>query len=97
MNLVFFDIECASVYKTTAKICAFGYVLCDEHFNIIKKEDILINPKGKFHLTDGSGEHGLVLPYEYSEFKITPYFRKSTIEYARFWKIKTIWCSVTRR
>ena len=74
MNLLFFDIECASVYKTAAKICAFGYVLCDERFNIIEKEDILINPKGKFHLTDGRGEHGLVLPYEYSEFKNYPVF-----------------------
>lgn len=74
MNLVFFDIECASVYKYTAKICAFGYVLCDEKFNILKKEDILINPKGKFHLTDGRGERGLVLPYEYAEFKNYPVF-----------------------
>lgn len=74
MDLLFFDIECASVYKTAAKICAFGYVLCDEHFNIIKKEDILINPKGKFHLTDGRGEHGLVLPYDYGEFKNYPVF-----------------------
>lgn len=74
MNFVFFDIECASVYKHTAKICAFGYVLCDEEFNIIKKEDILINPKGKFHLTDGRGERGLVLPYEYAEFKNYPLF-----------------------
>lgn len=74
MNLLFFDIECASVYKYTAKICAFGYVLCDESFNIIAKEDILINPKGKFHLTDGRGERGLVLPYEYNEFKNYPLF-----------------------
>lgn len=74
MNLLFFDIECASVYKTTAKICAFGYVLCDENFNILVKEDILINPKGKFHLTDGRGEHGLVLPYEYADFKNYPAF-----------------------
>jgi DNA polymerase III epsilon subunit-like protein len=74
MNFVFFDIECASVYKTTAKICAFGYVICDDQFNIIKKEDILINPKGKFHLTDGRGEHGLVLPYEYEQFKNYPTF-----------------------
>ena len=74
MNLLFFDIECASVYKTAAKICAFGYVLCDENFNILEKEDILINPKGKFHLTDGRGEHGLVLPYKYDEFKTCPVF-----------------------
>ena len=74
MNLVFFDIECASVYKNIAKICAFGYVLCDGQFNIIEKEDILINPKGRFHLTDGRGEHGLVLPYEYDKFKTYPIF-----------------------
>lgn len=74
MSLVFFDIECASVYKTTAKICAFGYVICDEKFRILEKKDLLINPKGKFHLTDGRGEHGLVLPYEYAEFKNYPTF-----------------------
>lgn len=74
MNLVFFDIECASVNKTSAKICAFGYVVCDENFNIIKKEDILINPKGKFRLTDRKGDKGIVLPYSYSEFKNYPPF-----------------------
>ena len=75
MSLVFFDIECASVYKTSAKICAFGYVVCDEQFNITEKEDILINPKGAFHLTDARGEHGLVLPYKYADFKKYPDFR----------------------
>lgn len=74
MNLLFFDIECASVYKTSAKICAFGYVLCDEQFNIIEKEDILINPKGKFHLTDARGNRGITLPYEYDKFKKCPVF-----------------------
>ena len=74
MNLVFFDIECASVHKNVAKICAFGYVVCDEQFNIIKREDILINPKGGFHLTDRRGEKGLELPYDYAEFKKHPPF-----------------------
>ncbi len=74
MNLVFFDIECAGVYKTMAKICAFGYVVCDENFNILAKEDILINPKGAFHLTDSKGEKGLVLPYKYEDFKKYPSF-----------------------
>lgn len=77
MNFVFFDIECASVNKTTAKICAFGYVVCDDKFNIIKKEDILINPKGNFHLTDRKGSKGLVLPYAYSEFKNYPPFKQA--------------------
>ena len=74
MKLVFFDIECAGVHKTYAKICAFGYVVCDEKFNILEKEDILINPRGRFELTDRKGEKGLVLPYSYDEFKKQPLF-----------------------
>ena len=74
MKLVFFDIECASVHKNCAKICAFGYVVCDENFGILEKEDILINPKGRFELTDRKGEKGIVLPYEYAEFKKYPVF-----------------------
>lgn len=75
MKLVFFDIECASVHKTYAKICAFGYVVCDGNFNILEKEDILINPKGRFELTDRKGEKGIVLPYEYEDFKKYPPFK----------------------
>ncbi|MCD8201051.1 MAG: hypothetical protein LUD47_03180 [Clostridia bacterium] len=74
MNLLFFDIECASVTARSARICAFGYVLCDTSFNIIKKEDILINPMSGFHLTDNKGEKGLVLPYPRSQFKKSPSF-----------------------
>ena len=86
MNLVFFDIECASVNKTTAKICAFGYVVCDENFNIIKKEDILVNPKGKFHLTDRKGDKGIVLPYAYEE--CIPVSRSfSKMQTTSFWVI----------
>lgn len=69
MKYVFFDIECACVFKTVAKICAFGYVVTDEKFNVLEREDILMNPRGKFHLTDRKGKEGLVLPYEYEDFK----------------------------
>ncbi len=62
--------------KKAAKICAFGYCLTDEKFNILEKEDILINPQGGFHLTDRKGTQGLVLPYEYSDFKKYPTFRE---------------------
>lgn len=74
MKLIFFDIECAGVHKTYAKICAFGYVVCDGQFNILEKEDILINPRGRFELTNRKGEKGIILPYEYSEFKKHPSF-----------------------
>jgi DNA polymerase III epsilon subunit-like protein len=74
MKYLFFDIECAGVFKNVAKICAFGYCLVDEQFHIIEKEDVLINPKGGFHLTDRKGTRGLVLPYEYDKFKECPTF-----------------------
>ena len=74
MKYLFFDIECASVHKNTAKICAFGFVLTDEQFQILEKEDVLINPQGGFHLTDRKGEQGLVLPYKYEDFKRYPSF-----------------------
>ncbi|MCD8285699.1 MAG: 3'-5' exonuclease [Clostridia bacterium] len=73
MRLLFFDIECACVYKNVAKICSFGYVLCDDKFNILQKRDILVNPRGKFHLTDGRGEKGIVLPYD-EDFRRFPAF-----------------------
>ena len=75
MNYVFFDIECACVYKYVAKICVFGYCVADEEFNILEKEDILINPNGKFHLTDHGGG-GIVLPYDYDSFAKLPDFKK---------------------
>ena len=74
MKYLFFDIECSVVSKNAAKICAFGYCLTDEKFNILEKEDLLINPQGGFHLTDRKGKQGLVLPYEYAGFKNYPTF-----------------------
>ncbi len=80
MQYLFFDIECASVFKTTAKICAFGYCLTDERFRVLKKEDILLNPQGRFHLTDRKGTQGLVLPYSYEAFKNYPTFPQKAKE-----------------
>ena len=74
MKYLFFDIECAGVFKNVAKICAFGYCLVDEQFHILEKEDLLINPQGHFHLTDRKGTQGLILPYTYSDFKKYPTF-----------------------
>ncbi len=75
---LFFDIECAGVYKDVAKICAFGYCLTDEYFHVLEKRDLLMNPQGRFHLTDRKGENGIVLPYKYEDFKKYPTF----LEYA---------------
>jgi DNA polymerase III epsilon subunit-like protein len=48
MDYLFFDVECANCFEGTGKLCEFGYVLTDQQFNIIKKENLLINPSAKF-------------------------------------------------
>ena len=44
MNYLFFDVECITCKGGTGKLFSFGYVLTDERFNIIEKDDLLINP-----------------------------------------------------
>lgn len=51
MKYLFFDIECSD----SIHICEFGYVLTDEDFNIISKEDIIINPEANFNLDKKNG------------------------------------------
>ena len=44
MQYLFFDIEASE----GRSMCSFGYVLTDSSFNVIAKEDILINPEARF-------------------------------------------------
>jgi DNA polymerase III epsilon subunit-like protein len=50
MRYVSFDIECADVYQNYTDMCAFGYAIADEDFNIVSVEEIVIKPKrvGKY-------------------------------------------------
>jgi len=46
MKYLFFDIEGACPKLST--IATFGYVLADESFNVLAREDILMNPASKY-------------------------------------------------
>ena len=74
MKYTFFDIECANCFQGRGKICSFGYVVTDEEFNVLEKEDIVIDPHSKFHLTGRGNRPGIVLAYEEEEFKSAPRF-----------------------
>ncbi|MBQ9744768.1 MAG: hypothetical protein IJW19_06570 [Clostridia bacterium] len=74
MKYTFFDIECANCFQGRGKICSFGYVVTDERFNVLKKEDIVIDPHSKFHLTGRGNRPGIVLAYNEEEFKSAPRF-----------------------
>ena len=47
MKYLFFDIETIMADSINPRIVSFGYVLTDETFNEISKEDIFINPQEK--------------------------------------------------
>ncbi len=71
MDYVFFDIECAFCGKNgIAYICEFGYVIVDEHFNIVKKDHFLINP---MHFFD---HYALkkILHYTKKQYEASPRF-----------------------
>lgn len=76
MEYIFFDIECANCFHGRGKICSFGYVITDESFNVISKNDILMNPHSRFHLY-GHGNHpGITLGYDEKTFNSSPDFPK---------------------
>ena len=58
-KFLFFDIECSNGYN----ICSFGYVITDEHFHILKKRDIIINPENKFRLSSNGHKAKIELAY----------------------------------
>lgn len=47
MKYLFFDCEFANCFNGKEKICEFGYVMVDEDFNILCKDNIIINPNIK--------------------------------------------------
>lgn len=55
-----FDLEAANGYKLYS-VCSFGYCLADENFNIVKKENIWINPRCKYNLNGTRKNVGLDL------------------------------------
>ena len=67
---MFFDIECCDGNH----ICSFGYVITNEKFKILKKEDILINPQMPFRLGRANFDPAISLAYKQKEFRRSPNF-----------------------
>lgn len=72
MDYLYFDIECAD----GSHICSFGYVITDERFNIVEKDDILINPRCEFRLGKYRKEPYIALAYREKQFYSSPSFDK---------------------
>lgn len=59
MKYLFFDIECSDGHN----ICSFGYVVINDNFEIIEKDDIVINPESKFILSPSKKRPKIELAY----------------------------------
>lgn len=86
MKFLFFDIECSD----GSHICSFGYVLTDENFKILEKDDLLINPKWRFRLGRYGGGEEVHLAYPEAEFKKAPTFPKRYAEISEFFKMDDV-------
>ncbi len=74
MRYLFFDIECANCFDGKGKICSFGYVLTDENFSVLKKEDWIINPRARFYLASRKSGEDIELSYTKAQFRHAPTF-----------------------
>lgn len=75
MKILSYDVESCTGNTHDGSLCSLGYVLTDENFNVIKKEDILINPlPKKFRLGRKGEEPHIKLSYTEEEFRQAPRF-----------------------
>lgn len=74
MRFLFFDIECANTFNNICKLCSFGYVIMDEHFNLIEQRDIIINPEDIFDPYFFKPDSNISLPYKKEEYVKQPNF-----------------------
>lgn len=65
MKYLFFDIECCD----GKHLCSFGYVITNEKFEILGKEDIVINPQRRFKLGRAGFDPRIHLAYTEETFK----------------------------
>lgn len=78
MKYLFFDIECSNCFNGIGKMCEFGYVLTDENFKIITKNEFPMSPgKGddcRFHLRGRMNQLDIDLAYDYDFYYEQPEF-----------------------
>ena len=80
MKYLFFDIECSNCFGGKNKICEIGYVLTDENFNLILKEDIPISPgdinnrEDRFDTSIYKREPGFEWAYDFEYYFNSPKF-----------------------
>lgn len=73
MKYLAFDIEAANGFNP-ASICSIGIVVADEKFNIIRKENLWINPRSKYNLNGTRPNVGIDLHLDKALLDSSPDF-----------------------
>ncbi len=76
MKYLFYDCECANSFDKISKICSIGYCLCDTDFNLINKEDIIVNPEAPFDYHLYNKKSDVQLSYTKKEFYNAPTYKE---------------------
>ncbi|VEU82748.1 hypothetical protein [Acholeplasma hippikon] len=74
MKYLFFDIECANTKDGICKMCSFGYVVTDTAFNVLEKDDLIINPDDEFDWYFFKKNSRIKLPYPKEKYLEYPNF-----------------------
>ena len=75
MKYLAFDIEAANGYKPSS-VCSIGVVIADEHFNVLSRENIWINPKTQYNLNGTRENVGINLELDKALLDASPDFRR---------------------
>ena len=81
MKYLAFDIEAANGYNP-ASICSVGIVIADENFNILRKQNLWINPKSKYNLNGTRPNVGIDLHLDQELLERSPDFSQRYDEIA---------------
>lgn len=73
MNYLAFDIEAANGFKAYS-ICSIGVVVADENLNVLRSENIWINPKSKYNLNGTRRNVGIDLKLDKELLERSPDF-----------------------
>ena len=77
MEYLVIDTESCTGRADDGSLCSIGYAVCDENLNVLKQEDVLINPLPKrFFIGDKKNfkRTGIEFAYTIEEFRKAPRF-----------------------
>lgn len=93
MEYLVIDTESCTGRANDGSLCSIGYAVCDENLNVLKQEDVLINPLPKrFFIGDKKNfkRTGIEFAYTIEEFRKAPRFNNLYAKIKELFKGRTV-------